>query len=74
MDVSHSESDMQLVREWLYFSSCMKRRGMKVQDAQAVLIGKDKSCSLQFYQAFVKALGYVQKMQFLFFFFFFTAI
>lgn len=33
-----------------------------------MLIGEDKSCSLEFSQAFVKMLGCVQKILFLFFF------
>lgn len=30
MDISHNESDVQLVRGWLYFSSRMRHQGIKV--------------------------------------------
>lgn len=57
VDVSHNESDVELGREWLYFSSRVKLGSHGVEDGLAALIGEDKSCSLEFSRAFVKMLA-----------------
>lgn len=52
-DASHNESDAQPVRWCLRRSSRMKRLDPGVKDGLAAVIGEDKSCCLEFSQAFV---------------------